>query len=160
MQFEKSCEYPLPIGAAITLPLAPCPHPFNRGLIFGGLKRRVNGHAAVGATANGSQHSDQPPDRLLAIPSDSDQFGRVGQWHRLALGDRRPDLDATALHLRGKTFCGLLALDDEGSVIPRMKSGPPATGSPRPHPESLAKQGDKFGTRPRKHKPLPATGRF
>jgi hypothetical protein len=52
-----------------------------------------------------------------AIPT-VDQFGRVAQWHRLALGDRRSDLDATALHLEvGKCFCRLLALDDEGSAI-------------------------------------------
>jgi hypothetical protein len=29
-------------------------------------------------------------------------------------------------------FCGVLALDDEGSAIPRMKIFPPATRSPRP----------------------------
>jgi hypothetical protein len=40
----------------------------------------------------------------------------------LALGDRRPDPDATALDLAvGKRVCGLLSVDDEGSAT-RMES--------------------------------------
>jgi hypothetical protein len=73
----------------------------------------------------------------LAIPTDSDRFGRVAQWHRLALGDRRPDLDATALHLEvGKRFCRLLALDDEGSAIDGPTPNRSLPKAPRP-PEQL-----------------------
>jgi hypothetical protein len=64
-----------------------------------------------------AQHyeSDQPSGRALVIPTHAQQCSRVAQRHSLALGDRRPGLDATALRLEvGKRFCGLLALDDEG----------------------------------------------
>ena len=111
--------------------------------------------AALSVMANGStQHHEgnQPPDRLLAIPTDSHQFGRVAPWRRLALGNRRSDPDATALHLEvGKRFCGLLALDDEDSAIPRTKSWTPATGSPKPARGSrqpLAAQTEASGVRP------------
>jgi hypothetical protein len=52
----------------------------------------------------------------FSLPTPSIRSRR--QWHRFALGDRLPDLDATALHLEvGKRFCRLLALDDEDSAI-------------------------------------------
>jgi hypothetical protein len=48
------------------------------------------------------------------------------QRHHLGLDDCRLGLDAAALHLEGgKRFCGSLALDDEGSAIPRMATGSP-----------------------------------
>jgi hypothetical protein len=92
--------------------------------------------AAVNAIASGSQHSTiSALSHRIPRPSSPprpNSSARVTQRHRFALGDRRAGLDATALHLEvGKRFCGLLALDDEGSAIPRMKSGTPATGSPR-----------------------------
>jgi hypothetical protein len=46
--------------------------------------------SAIPAITTHHYEGDQPPDRLLAIRTDSDQFGRVAQWHRLALGEQVP----------------------------------------------------------------------
>jgi hypothetical protein len=70
------------------------------------------------------QEGDQPPDLLSLSPPTPINSAGVARWRCLALGDRCPDLDATALHLEvGKRFCGLPALDDEGSALPRMSLG-------------------------------------
>jgi hypothetical protein len=61
------------------------------------------------------------------------QFGRVAQWHRFALGDRRPDPDATALHpLRS------------ASVLPLAGARRRGLSDRRSHAEPLAAQGLPF----------------